>query len=62
MERGNTPWWSPHFVGLSQQQQQQQKHKAWKMSHQGGEMAQQLRVLTAFPEVLNSILSNHIVT
>jgi hypothetical protein len=37
------------------------KKKSFKMIFQAGEMAQLLRALTAFPEVLSSIPSNHMV-
>jgi hypothetical protein len=48
---------------LGKQQQTKQKQiKQSKKNHEGaGEMAQWLRALTALPEVLSSIPSNHMV-
>jgi hypothetical protein len=37
------------------------REKNKELSQRAGEMAQRLRALTALPEVLSSILSNHIV-
>jgi hypothetical protein len=52
---GNSLW------GRKSQENSELKRKDIRVKSEAGEMAQQLRTPTAFPEVLSSIPSNHMV-